>query len=87
MRRLLILLLIIVSIVQSNAQQNSRSQIVLSDSVQISLLTNAPWDEAVYTLFGHTSIRVYDPARNIDVVFNYGIFNISKDNFIFLFVK
>ena len=70
-----------------NAQRHSHQNITLSDSSQISLLTNAPWDEAVYTLFGHTSIRVYDPARNIDVVFNYGIFNISKDNFIFLFVK
>lgn len=87
MRKLLILLLFIVSIIQSDAQRSSHSQIVLSDSAQISLLTNAPWDEAVYTLFGHTSIRVYDPSRNIDVVFNYGIFNISKDNFIFLFVK
>lgn len=87
MRKLIIFLLFILSFVQLNAQRYNYSQIVLSDSAQISLLTNAPWDEAVYTLFGHTSIRVYDPVRNINTVFNYGIFNISKDNFIFLFVK
>lgn len=72
---------------QLNAQQDTRSQIVLSDSARISLLTNTSWDGAIYALFGHTSIRVYDPVRHIDSVFNYGIFNMSKENFIFLFVK
>ncbi len=87
MRRLLVLFLSILSFVQLNAQRDYYSQIVLSDSAQISLLTNTPWDGVVYALFGHTAIRVNDPVRNIDTVFNYGIFNMSKDNFIFLFVK
>lgn len=62
-------------------------RIVLSDSAKVSLLTNAPWDEAVYSLFGHTSMRVSDPAQNIDYAFNFGLFNMSKSNFIFLFMK
>ena len=86
MRKHIILLLIIIGvIVQAKAQQ--MPQIVLSDSAKISLLTNAPWDEAVYSLFGHTSLRVHDPIQNIDSAFNFGLFNISKSNFIFLFMK
>jgi len=60
---------------------------VLSDSAQISLLTNPPWDEAVYTLFGHASMRVKDPVQDFDCAFNFGIFSIRKDNFILLFIK
>jgi hypothetical protein len=59
----------------------------LSDSAQISLLTSAPHDETVYTLYGHTSIRVKDDAARIDRVFNYGIFDFSKPNFIYRFAK
>jgi hypothetical protein len=82
MRRLITLLLLIVNLSQLSAQQ-----IVLSDSARISLLTSTPWDGAVYALYGHTAVRVNDPAQNLDVVFNYGIFNMSKENFMFLFVK
>ncbi|MDR1092484.1 MAG: DUF4105 domain-containing protein [Prevotella sp.] len=87
MRKVIIFLLFIISFVQLNAQQYNYSQIVLSDSAQISLLTNTPWNGAVYALYGHTSIRVHDPIRKIDSVFNYGIFNMSKENFMVLYVK
>jgi len=86
MRKLITLLLFIISISQLNAQRHT-PEIILSDSAQISLLTSTPWDGAVYALYGHTALRVKDPSRNIDVVFNYGIFNMSKENFMFLFVK
>ncbi|MDH6308800.1 TM2 domain-containing membrane protein YozV [Dysgonomonas sp. PFB1-18] len=86
MRKLILFLAIITGIVsQTRAQEIPR--IVLSDSAKISLLTNAPWDEAVYSLFGHTSMRVNDPARGVDLAFNFGLFNMSKSNFIFLFMK
>ncbi len=86
MRKLILFLAIITGIVtHTTAQEIPR--IVLSDSAKISLLTNAPWDEAVYSLFGHTSMRVSDPARGVDLAFNFGLFNMSKSNFIFLFMK
>jgi len=62
-------------------------QILLSDSSKISLLTNSPWDGAVYSLFGHTAIRVNDKVNNLDIAFNYGIFDFNSPNFIFRFVK
>ncbi|MDR1810070.1 MAG: DUF4105 domain-containing protein [Prevotella sp.] len=59
----------------------------LSDSATVSLLTNSPWNGAVYTLYGHTAIRVSDKANNLDWVFNYGVFNFNAPNFIYRFAK
>jgi len=45
-----------------------------------------PHPKAVWTIFGHTALRVYDPVKNIDVVFNWGTFDPEKPNFILNFV-
>lgn len=55
-----------------------------SDSIRISLLTCAPGEE-IYSLFGHTAIRYKEPAKGIDVVFNYGLFNFNTPNFMLRF--
>ncbi|MFR9166866.1 MAG: DUF4105 domain-containing protein [Dysgonomonas sp.] len=75
-----VLLLLLVSIA-------GKSQIVLSDSAKVSLLTSSSWDQEIYALFGHTAVRVNDPLNNIDYVFNYGVFDFNTPNFIFRFVK
>jgi hypothetical protein len=62
------------------------SAITLSDSAQVSLLTCGPGDE-LYAKFGHTAIRVKDPANQIDISFNYGYFNYNVDGFYYKFVK
>lgn len=59
----------------------------LGDSAEISILTNSPWDGAVYGLFGHAAIRVKDPAQQLDLVFNYGIFDFRKPNFSYHFAR
>lgn len=56
------------------------------DPIRISLLTCSPSRE-VYGLFGHTAIRVQDTERNIDIVFNYGMFSFSTPHFIYRFTK
>ncbi len=58
----------------------------LSEQAEISVLTCGPADE-IYALYGHTAIRVNDPARNIDLAFNYGVFSFDKPNFIYRFAK
>jgi hypothetical protein len=50
------------------------------------LLTYSPTSE-VYTTFGHSSFRVYDPVNNFDVVYNYGTFNWNEPNFILNFIR
>ena len=51
----------------------------------VSLLTCSPGDE-VYAFFGHTALRYCNPDKNIDLVFNYGVFDFSEPNFVAKFV-
>ena len=51
---------------------------ILSNSAEISLLTCSPGAE-LYSLFGHSAMRVHDPEQGIDVVFNYGTFSFDED--------
>ena len=46
-------------------------------NLRISLLTCSPGEE-LYSLFGHTAIRVTDKSSGVDVVFNYGTFDDSN---------
>lgn len=55
-----------------------------SDSIRLSLLTCDSGKE-IYSLFGHTAIRYENFTRNLDVVFNYGVFNFNTPNFILRF--
>ncbi|MBD8388609.1 DUF4105 domain-containing protein [Dysgonomonas sp. BGC7] len=90
MRRLIFLILIFIGFSNiSKAENDNRfdQTIILSDTSQISLLTSNPWEGAIYALFGHTAIRIKDPVKNIDIVYNYGIFNFNAPNFILRFVK
>lgn len=48
------------------------------DQSRMSLLTCGVGDE-LYSSFGHTAIRYTDPARGIDEVYNYGMFNFGPD--------
>lgn len=63
------------------------AQVILSDKAEISLLTSAPYDEEVFTVYGHAALRIQDPERELDLIFNYGIFDFSKPNFIYRFAK
>ena len=58
----------------------------LSDSAQVSLITCTPGEE-LYARYGHTALRVLDPANDIDIAFNYGIFDFNTDHFYWKFVK
>ena len=73
--------LIISSLLAVNAQGN-----MLSDSATLSLITCSPGPQ-IYALFGHTAIRLVDPTRGLDIVFNYGMFNFNKPNFYLKFIQ
>ncbi len=60
--------------------------IILSDSSQISLITISPGKE-LETRFGHSAIRVYDPALSLDVAFNYGTFDFDTPGFYIKFLR
>ena len=58
----------------------------LSETAQISLLTCSPGEE-LYARYGHTAIRVLDEVNDMDIVFNYGIFDFNTDHFYWKFVR
>lgn len=58
----------------------------LSEAAEISVLTCGP-SKQMHALYGHTAIRVQDPQRMLDVVFNYGVFSFSAPNFVYRFAK
>ncbi|MHA3787222.1 Lnb N-terminal periplasmic domain-containing protein [Flavobacterium hauense] len=62
------------------------AQVPLSPQANVSLLTCGPGNE-LYSVYGHTAIRVSDPATRFDVVYNFGTFDFDTPNFYPKFVK
>ncbi|RZK11910.1 MAG: DUF4105 domain-containing protein [Flavobacterium sp.] len=62
------------------------SQSLVSDNTVVSILTVGTAD-ASHSLYGHTALRIKDDTKNIDLVYNYGMFDFSTPNFMFKFVK
>ena len=66
--------------------QSALEKAAVSDSLRVSIVTCNPGGE-VYSMFGHTAVRVVDYHSGLDAVFNFGVFNESKSGFIYDFVK
>ncbi len=60
--------------------------IKLSNSSEISIITTDAGNN-LYEKFGHTAIRVQDPTLNLDLIYNYGIFDFQQKNFYLKFIK
>jgi len=58
----------------------------LSDKAKISILTLEPGNE-IYTIFGHTAIRITDETSQIDKVYNFGTFDFSSPFFYIKFLR
>ena len=59
----------------------SPGQVALSDEAEISMVNIGPYDAELWSSWGHCVIRVYDPEKNIDWVYDYGRFSFDQDNF------
>jgi hypothetical protein len=80
MKKILLTLLILTScgFVSVNAQS--------TDSIEIYLLTCDPGTE-VYSIYGHSAVRVSIPSTGFDRVYNWGIFDFATPNFAWKFSK
>ncbi len=58
----------------------------LSDKAQVSLITVGPGKE-LYSTFGHSAIRFYDPVKRVDEDFNYGTFDFRTQGFYLKFIR
>ncbi len=57
-----------------------------SSHIKISLLTCSPGDE-LYSIFGHSAIRIVDSTKGSDVVYNYGTFDFDDASFYLKFIR
>lgn len=64
--------------VNTSAQDSSR--------LRISLITCTPGDQ-LYSIFGHSAIRIIDSTSMTDYVYNYGTFNFEDEGFYLKFVR
>lgn len=62
------------------------AQAQLSERARISLMTVAPGD-MLYSTFGHSALRVYDPESGFDRCYNYGTFDFDQPNFLLKFCQ
>lgn len=88
MLRRLILVSLMMSAILSVSTQEAVGMQTATDTMQkdlaISLITCYPGPE-VYELYGHSAVRV--KTENLDIIYNYGVFNYSDPNFVCRFVK
>ena len=82
-----LLSLVTVSVLSLNAKAQNTDSMMISrmDSVEISLLTCSP-HEAIYSLYGHTAIRINDQRNGEDLAVNYGLFSFEKPHFVLRFL-
>lgn len=83
--QLLSLATVFVLSLNTKAQNTDSMMISRMDSVEISLLTCSP-HEAIYSLYGHTAIRINDQRNGEDLAVNYGLFSFEKPHFVLRFL-
>lgn len=83
--QLLSLATVFVLSLNAKAQNTDSMMISRMDSVEISLLTCSP-HEAIYSLYGHTAIRINDQRNGEDLAVNYGLFSFEKPHFVLRFL-
>lgn len=67
------------------AKQNY-GQLQLSVYSEISIVTAGPGAE-LYEAFGHSALRIKDPVLQLDLIYNYGMFDFNAPNFYSNFTK
>lgn len=81
MRKLLFSILVLSGFLAQAAQDT------LSKSAVISVITMGPSQEQLYTAFGHSAVRVFDPEQGLDFAFNWGVFDFDQPNFYLNFAR
>jgi hypothetical protein len=80
MKRALTTLLLTLTIFSASFASRSDSE------TEIYLLTILPGKE-IYSMYGHSALRIVIPERNFDQVFNWGVFDFNTPNFGYKFAK
>ncbi|MBN2632274.1 MAG: DUF4105 domain-containing protein [Bacteroidales bacterium] len=80
MKKLFIIIVIILGSVSSGLFSQS------AQDTSVYLITCGPGTET-YSIYGHSALRMTIPERNIDIVYNWGVFDFSTPNFAYKFAR
>jgi hypothetical protein len=80
-----VLMVLLGTAIAGTHRANAQLPAELSESAYAELWTMAP-GTAIHALFGHSALRVVDPAIGLDAVFNYGTFDPTDPWFLPKFV-
>jgi len=58
----------------------------INNELKISVLTCGPGTE-LYSMYGHNAIRIIDPDKGSDIVYNYGTFSFDEPGFMVKFLR
>ena len=59
----------------------------LSKDAKVSLLTTGPSRIEIAAAFGHSGVRIQDVQQDIDILFNYGVFNFQASGFFINYIR
>ena len=59
----------------------------MNDESRFSIITIGPYEDELYSAFGHSGIRYYNKSTGEDVFYNYGIFDFDQPNFYLNFLN
>ncbi len=65
----------------------SQAQTILSPKAEVSIITCGPYQGELYSAFGHSAIRIFDPVLGFDIAYNYGVFDFNQPNFYLNFTR
>ena len=57
------------------------------DNIEFSIITIGPYEDELYSAFGHSGIRYRDKINNIDLFYNYGVFDFDQPDFYLNFLN
>lgn len=64
-----------------------RAQLNLSPAAEIHIVTCGPYQDELYSAFGHSAIRVKDEQAGMDLIYNYGVFDFNQPHFYLNFAR
>lgn len=80
-----LLLILFILIFQSTTALGQTTEMDV-ENTEISILTCRSGNE-LYSTFGHTAIRIFNPSAKLDYVYNYGLFSFNTPNFYLKFMR
>ena len=81
MRRIIFITLLLFS-VKGLAQPTK-----ISGTAEVYVVTCGPFQQELYSAFGHSAFRIHDPETSIDWIYNYGVFDFNQPNFYLNFAR